>query len=89
LGDKYRPATTDMVIATRAKDRWFDLDAVRHHNPRSDETDDRAKKNRGHPDQHVEGVLRQNPAGAPPLDTWIIPTEPYAGAHYATWPRRL
>jgi hypothetical protein len=40
-----------------------------------------------------------NPAGAPPLDCWLdgfdgddvwtIPTQPYAGAHYATWPIRL
>lgn len=29
LGDKYRPASSLMLIATRAKDRWFDLDAVR------------------------------------------------------------
>jgi site-specific DNA-methyltransferase (adenine-specific) len=40
-----------------------------------------------------------HPAGAPPLDCWFdevdgddvwtIPTQPYAGAHYATWPIRL
>lgn len=29
LGDKYRPATSYMTIATRATDRYFDLDAVR------------------------------------------------------------
>ena len=28
-------------------------------------------------------------AGAPPLDTWTIPTAPYKGAHYATWPPAL
>ena len=27
--------------------------------------------------------------GAPPLDTWIIPTEPYKGSHYATFPSDL
>ena len=26
---------------------------------------------------------------APPLDTWIIPTQGYKGAHYATFPRSL
>jgi hypothetical protein len=41
-----------------------------------------------------------NPAGAPPLDhwwhddvfdqdAWLIPTAPYKGAHYATWPPEL
>jgi site-specific DNA-methyltransferase (cytosine-N4-specific) len=41
-----------------------------------------------------------NPAGAPPLDWWedddptghatlILPTQPYPGAHYATWPPAL
>jgi hypothetical protein len=34
-------------------------------------------------------VQMGNPAGAPPLDTWIIPTQPYAGSHYATWPEQL
>lgn len=29
LGDKYRPASSLMIVATHAKDRWFDLDAVR------------------------------------------------------------
>lgn len=62
LGDKFRPATSYMTIATRARDRWFDLDAVR--------ADDSA-------------------GGAPPLDYWEIPTQPYKGAHYATWPTKL
>ena len=30
LGDKVRPATSFMVIACKARDRWFDLDAVRN-----------------------------------------------------------
>jgi hypothetical protein len=29
LGDKERPATSYVVVACRARDRWFDLDAVR------------------------------------------------------------
>jgi hypothetical protein len=28
IGDKFRTATTDMVIACKSKKRWFDLDAV-------------------------------------------------------------
>jgi len=36
LGDKYRPASSYITIATRAPDRWFDLDAVLEQRPGSD-----------------------------------------------------
>lgn len=65
LGDKFRPATSYITIATRSPRRWFDLTAVRT-------------------------------ASAPPLDawfdqhdTWTIPTQPSALAHYAMWPPSL
>src|SRR2546430_8987375 len=29
LGDKFRPGTSDMVVACKGGRRWFDLDAVR------------------------------------------------------------
>jgi hypothetical protein len=29
LGDKFRPGTSYLTVATKARDRWFDLDAVR------------------------------------------------------------
>ena len=35
------------------------------------------------------GDCANNPAGAPPLDWWEIPTTPYSGAHYAAWPPAL
>lgn len=63
LGDKFRPSTSDMLVACVSGKRYFDLDAVR--GPIHDTT------------------------GAPPLDTWVIPTEPYKGSHYATWPTDL
>lgn len=86
LGDKFRPATSYMVIATKARDRYFDLDAVRtEHAPHSakyGDADTRARhKNDGYvvPERgdngRVSGSL--NPAGAPPLDWWEIPTESY------------
>ena len=99
LGDKFRPATSYMTIATRARDRWFDLDAVR--------TEPTAKPQRFHSTHGIgrvdavtnervvdrflsdEPTNRANPAGAPPLDWWEVPTEAYPGSHYATWPRRL
>lgn len=32
---------------------------------------------------------RGNPGGAPPLDWWEIPTQPYTGSHYATMPEEI
>jgi len=87
LGDKFRPATSYMTIATRAQKRYFDLDAVRtaHKHP-----DDAARARTGTRDAgKVGGDGASNPAGAPPLDYWVIPTQPYSGSHYATFPASL
>ena len=87
LGDKFRPATSYMTIACRARDRWFDLDAVRGEPPsdpdKAGDTSDSSGRN-GAP-----GHYGAHPAGAPPLDWWNVSTEPYSGSHYATWPRKL
>ena len=73
LGDKVRPATSFMVIACKARDRWFDLDAVRTPTDR----DDRGGLRRGSingtderraTDGETAQVGGSNPAGAPPLD---------------------
>jgi site-specific DNA-methyltransferase (adenine-specific) len=95
LGDKFRPATSYLTIATKAKNRWFDLDAVRHHNPRCDETHTSAGREQARADvglssqDSVGQPAPQNPAGAPPLDYWVIPTSPYRGSHYAVYPPAL
>lgn len=91
LGDKYRPSTSDLVVACVSDRRWFDLDAVRtEHQPRGGEDkaarihtpgDDRDGKEWSNPEP--------NPAGAPPLDHWIIPPGGYRGSHYATFPAEL
>ena len=88
LGDKFRLATSDMVIACKSGQRWFDLDAVRHTHidPRPDGRSVTATV-AGKPRQKV--AISANPVGAPPLDTWIISTQPYSGSHYATWPEEL
>jgi len=77
LGDKERPATSYVTVATVAVDRWFDLDAVRttpsrprdgtvrHKIPRDDIDD---KVHRGF--RISQGYELNNPAGAPPLDWW-------------------
>lgn len=100
LGDKYRPATSEMVVACVGKDRWFDLDAVRE--PLTDRAQselDAGGVNGGESYQGeasdgsgYKGTRLRKPAvggGAPPKDWWHIPTQPYKGAHYATWPERL
>lgn len=96
LGDKFRPATSYMTIATVARDRYFDLDAVR--GVPEDVKDQRTRTTNG-PKQGADPseVLAANyhqripshPAGAPPLDWWEILTQGFKGSHYATWPMAL
>lgn len=97
LGDKFRPATSEMVVVCKDRRRYFDLDAVRHP---ADEANERPSvlKREGIPGR-VDQVMNPlggdgqriiaNPAGAPPLDWWKISTQPYEGSHYATWPEQL
>lgn len=93
LADKFRPATSYLTVATKARDRWFDLDAVRAP-PLSGEAGAITGTNGAGFRGITEGgprttVLVSHPAGAPPLDWWQISTQPYKGAHYATWPEQL
>ena len=93
LGDKFRPATSYMTIACPSGSRYFDLDAVRE----MGKTGARVMRQGGRDGMTDNaGVLTpragdcaNNPAGAPPLDWWEIPTTPYSGAHYAAWPPAL
>lgn len=93
LGDKVRPATSYVVMACTARDRWFDLDAVRVPSD-YDRPNLRGNGTRG-PGHDVPGQKHNssdhtvNVAGAPPLDWVKIPTQPYPGSHYATWPEEL
>lgn len=103
LGDKVRPATSDMVIACTARDRYFDLDAVRtpHTEPGAVKSHSTKHQNPHQGWASNNATITQNPAGAPPLDhwwhdedsfdqdAWLIPTAPYQGAHYATFPKAL
>lgn len=91
LGDKFRPATSYLTVATRARDRYFDLDAVRTPHVTPDAIT--RPRVRGTKDDGYGGRASTdsggNPAGAPPLDWWNIPTQPYKGAHYAAYPPAL
>lgn len=72
LGDKERPATSYVVVATRARDRYFDLDAVRT----TPQRDNNNNMNRHLPPtggRHDDGhrfYSDGNAAGAPPRDWW-------------------
>lgn len=98
LGDKFRPATSEMVVACTSSTRYFDLDAVRglyspntnartakgaEEKARSGKSADRDGNWSSLPERDNDG------AGAPPLDWWAIPTAPYKGAHYAAYPEEL
>jgi hypothetical protein len=100
LGDKVRPSTSYITVATRSAKRWFDLDAVRT----TPVTEGRVMYQSGRADAATggkallshEGVQTNHPAGAPPLDcwfdhhdTWTITTQPSSLAHYAMWPAKL
>jgi site-specific DNA-methyltransferase (cytosine-N4-specific) len=101
LGDKVRPSTSYITVATRSAKRWFDLDAVRT-DPLNGLRPDQPVGNglyRGHPDEAGSTTrpnVVSNAAGAPPLDcwfdqhdTWAITTQPSSLAHYAMWPAKL
>ncbi|HEX7355280.1 MAG TPA: site-specific DNA-methyltransferase [Mycobacteriales bacterium] len=93
LADKFRPATSYLTVATKARDRYFDMDAVRAGRATDSHpighTDSPTAARRAVGLDSGRGRTGVNPGGAPPLDWWEIPTQPYAGAHYAAWPEAL
>jgi site-specific DNA-methyltransferase (adenine-specific) len=93
LGDKFRPATSYITMATQARDRWFDLDAVRTEpacdRPRGSGSRSPSALSSVRNDTDSPTTSHGNPAGAPPLDWWEVSPEAYSGSHYATWPRKL
>lgn len=94
LGDKWRPATSDVVVACVSDKRYWDDIATRRphrqewpegrsmHNAKSQES----------PQFHLtsaQGSGNVNSSGAPLLDYWEIPPGGYGGAHYAVFPPAL
>ena len=96
LGDKFRPATSEIAVACVARDRYFDLDGVRGG---AENVKDQRERTTNGPKQDADRaeVLTANysqrvpshPGGAPPLDWWKISTRGYQGSHYATYPPEL
>lgn len=105
LGDKFRPSTSYIVVATRSAKRWFDLTAVRgavkqDYKPHDADMAKREATVGINGYGHMQQVIASNPAGAPPLDawfdaydgshdTWTLTTQPSKLAHYAMWPAKL
>lgn len=88
LGDKWRPATSDLVVAcTSPKRYWDDLATRRPH--RSDPLRVGGPKMvNGVPGVEAPDAIA-NSAGAPLLDWWEIPPGGYKGSHYAVFPDQL
>ena len=87
LGDKYRPSTSYIVVATRSDKRWFDLTAVRTDHAYTRPSPPTPLKGEGGMESSVGNqagrtyVNGGNPAGAPPLDCWF---DAWDGSH-DTW----
>jgi hypothetical protein len=99
LGKKWRPATSELVVATPDDDRRY-WDDVATRVAASPNTHRRlangADARYDLPSQQRDGnwsTLEQNddanPAGAPLLDWWKITPKGYEGAHYAVYPPEL
>lgn len=100
LGDKFRPSTSYITVATRSPKRWFDLTAVRTsvQHPLAVATRN-GKSATNDPLVSGRGLGDYDPSqtsGAPPLDawfdehdTWTVTTQPSSLAHYAMWPAKL
>jgi site-specific DNA-methyltransferase (adenine-specific) len=99
LGDKYRPSTSYITVATRSPKRWFDLTAVRTETSgrKADISDPRLHPNKQRNGTNFNTLGPYIPsAGAPPLDTWFdhhdtwtLTTQPSSLSHYAMWPPKL
>lgn len=98
LGDKFRPGTSELVVICKDR-RYFDLEAVRQpyverrlsrgNSMGNGRTSFDAENNAIRRSNRDTGEDYMNGPGAPPLDWWLIPTQPYSGAHYAVWPEKL
>jgi hypothetical protein len=99
LGDKFRPATSEMVVACVSGSRYFDLDSVREPLSERRQADGPNVKtahgktgqaNVGDTSWHTLGPYDPSTsAGAPPLDWWKLSPGGYPGSHYAVWPAEL
>jgi len=91
LGDKWRPATSDIVVACLSPERYWDDVATRQplkheyrKEARSENTKRANRKAGGH--STLGDWAPTLSTGAPLLDWWKIPPGGYKGPHYAVYP---
>jgi hypothetical protein len=93
LADKFRPGTSDLVIACATGKRFFDLDAVRHEHQNGVDPAKMGGNGYGYrnPQEKGKGTVSMpgNANGAPPLDWWVIVPGGFKGSHYAVFPKAL
>jgi hypothetical protein len=88
LGDKWRPATSDVIVACVSGKRYWDDLATRKDTNNSHATS-RASLNRSGVGYHTgddtgsSAPISDTSRGAPLLDYWVIPPTGYPGSHYA------
>lgn len=83
-----------VFLLARSPRYWFDLDGIREpHPPQALASADRRSRSRvayHAPGQSPHSSVRPNhEAGANPGDVWTIPTQPFAGAHFAVFAPQL
>lgn len=93
--DRFTVAYEQIYFMTKQNKYYFDLDAVRE--PYAPDSDavyrEQLRKGKRY---NVKSPYRENfpnpkvnPLGKNPGDVWNIPTQPYPGAHYSTFPEKL
>lgn len=97
LGDKFRPATSELMVFCKSAKRYFDLDAVREPSIYADRFYTYGEGIKGASVGGRKDITGSrspvntgaHPNGAPPLDWWNIPPGGYEGSHYAVFPPEL
>lgn len=96
-GDKFRRASSDILVATLSPKRWWDGDAVRV--PASTKTNARTAKGvdvrpnttakadqGGNTNRDTLAIQHLGDGTRPLYDWWEMSSDPYPGAHFAVWP---
>lgn len=97
-GDKFRRATSDIVIATLNPNRYWDGEPVRE--PASEKTNARTARgvdkiagvdrtDKGETYRNKMGTVHTTGGTRPLYDWWDLASDPYPGAHYAVWPPEI
>ncbi|MBW1731396.1 MAG: site-specific DNA-methyltransferase [Deltaproteobacteria bacterium] len=93
--DRFTNSYEQVFMLVRSRKYWFDLDAVRLPYKASSIARSRYS-HKSHPQSpykdQVDGENMErfvHPLGKNPGDLWTIPTRPFRGAHFATFPEKL